>query len=201
MRSQPLTFLLLGLLAGVVCVLLGASHPVFLAYAVGPLVFAAVVAGIAISHARPYVRVGVWRLSSALLLSTITYLAALFAFSAVGGFSPNWFGVAASENVVDFGVDVLLGLLAAGIVAATGVSTLTVLLTGRWSAALLLRLILTSVITIVATFVTNLLFHSYWSFLGILLPLGSALFCWLVGGQIWLNTKAVNESKATGPAA
>jgi len=39
--------------------------------------------------------------------------------------------------------------------------------------------------TIIVTFIVNYPFHSYWSFFGVLLPLGNALFSCLVGNQIW----------------
>lgn len=196
MRRQRITFFLLGSLAGVVCVLLGASSPVILAYGVGPLFFAAVVTGTTITGGWTHVQVGVWRFVACLLISTISYVLALFAFSVVAGFAPDWFGVATSYNLVDFKGDVFLGLIAAGIVAATGISMLNVLLTGTGSGSLLLRLLLAALITIVVTFIINLFFHSYWSFIGVLFTLGSGLFCCLVGQQICSKTKRISERTA-----
>lgn len=201
MRHQQITFLLCGLVGGLISVTLGTSSPVILAYGVGPLFFAAVVAGIAITVAWSYVHVGVLRYVAGLLLSTTTYVAALFAFNVVTGFSPDWFSVRPSSSILDFGVDVWLGLIAAGVVGAIGISAFTALLIGAWSTSLLRRLMLAALITIVVTFITNLPFHSYWSFLGILLPVGDALFCGLVGSQIWLNPKAASDVAATASTA
>ena len=172
-----------------------------LAYGVGPLFFAAVVASIAITVAWRYVQVSLWRCIVGLLLSTITYVVGLFAFTLVAGFSPDWFGVQQSANILDFRLDVWLGLIAAGVVAASGISGLTALLVGAWSTSLLVRLTLAALLTIVATFITNLPFHTYWSFLGVLLPLGDALFCWLVGRRIWVNREAASYVAATARTA
>ncbi len=197
MRRQQITFLLSGLAAGLTSITLGMASPVILAYGVGPLFFAAVVAGIAITAAWRYVQVSFWRYFASLLLSTITYVAALVAFSGVGGFSPNWFGVQPSAHIEDFRIDVFLGLIAAGAVGASGIALFTALLTREWSTSLLLRLMLAGLATIVVTFIANLPFHSYWSFLGVLLPLGNALFCWLVGAQIWQHPEVGRQLAAT----
>ena len=185
MRRQQITFLLSGLIAGLISVALGTLSPVFLAYAVGPLFLTAVVTGVALTVAWRYVQVSFLRCFAGLLLTTTTYVAALFAFSVVAGFAPDWFGLLPSTNIVDFRIDVWLGLIAAGVVGASGIAVFTALLTREWSSSLLLRLILADLITVVVTFIANLPFHNYWSFLGVLLPVGNALFCCLVGTQIW----------------
>lgn len=199
MRRQQITFLLCGLIAGLISVTLGTLSLEFLATGVGSLFFAAVVVGIIIKDSWRYVRRSFWRYFAGLLLSTITYLAALLAFSAVGGFSPNWFGFGISTYIEDFRIDVFLGLIAAGVVGASGIAVFTALLTGEWSTSLLQRLMLAGLVTIVLTFIANLPFHSYWSFFGILLPVGNALFCWLVGLQIWGNAIAASQLAATAP--
>lgn len=83
--------------------MLGMATPVLLAYGVGPLFFAAVMTSIAITVAWPRVGVNFLRYFAGLLLTTITYVAALFTFSLVAGFSPDWFGVRRSTNILDFG--------------------------------------------------------------------------------------------------
>lgn len=185
MRRQQITFLLTGLIAGLSCVTLGTLSLVFLAYGVGPLFFVAIVAGIAITGAWGYVRVSFLRYLAGLLVTTTTYVAALVAFSGVAGFSPDWFGFQRSANILDFRIDIWLGLIAAGVLGASGIAAFTALLTREWSTSLLLRLMLAGLVTIVVTFIANRPFHSYWSFFGILFPVGNALFCCLVGTQIW----------------
>ncbi|MBC8028537.1 MAG: hypothetical protein H7Z16_00335 [Pyrinomonadaceae bacterium] len=193
MRRHKITFLLCGLIAGLTSVTLGTLSLEFLAYGVGPLFFVAVVAGIAITGVWRQFRISFWRYSAGLLLSTITYVAALVAFSAVGGFSPNLFGVQLSAHIEDFRVDVFLGLIAAGGVGASGIAVFTAILTKEWSTSLLLQLVLAGLITTVVTFLVNLPFHNYWSFLGGLLPLGNALFCWLVGAEVWRNVYSLEQ--------
>lgn len=197
MRRHQITFLLCGLVAGLTSVTLGTLSLEVLAYGVGPLFFVAIVAGIAITGAWRQFRMSFWRYFAGLLLSTITYVAALVAFSGVGGFSPNWFGVQPSAHIEDFRIDVFLGLIAAGVVGSSGIAVFTAILARQWSTSLLLRLMLAGLVTIVVTFIANLPFHNYWSFLGVLLPLGNALFCWLVGTQIWQQIKAARQVAAT----
>jgi hypothetical protein len=197
MRNQQITFLLSGLIAGLISVTLGTLSLVFLAYGVGLLFSAAVVAGIALTGAWRHVQVGFLRYFADLLLSTAIYVAALFAFIAVMGLSPDWFGFRASTNIVDFRVDVLLGLVAAGVVGASGIALFTALLTREWSNSLLLRLIFAGLFTVLVTFIVNRPFHDYWSFFGVLLPVGNALFCCLVGTQIWQQIEAARQVDVT----
>jgi hypothetical protein len=199
MSRQEITFLLTGLIAELCCVALGTVSLVFLVYGVGPLLFVAIVAGIAITGAWGYVRVSVWRYLAGLLVSAITYVAGLVAFSGVAGFSPDWFGFQRSADILDLRIDILLGLIAAGAVAASGITLVTALLTREWSNSLLFRLMLAGLVTVGVTFIANLPFHSYWSFLGVLFPVGGALFCWLVGTQIWRNPKARVRSQQQPP--
>ena len=105
-------------------------------------------------------------------------------FFAVEGFSPDWFGFRPSPNFDHFGIDVVLGLLAAGTVAAGGIAFFAFVLTGQLHNSLLARLLLAGILTIIVTFIANYPFQSYWSFFGVLFPLGNALFCHLVGTQI-----------------
>jgi hypothetical protein len=199
MRSQQITFLLAGLIVGLISAALGTFSLVFLAYGVGLLFFAAVVTSIAVTRGWRYVQGSCLRYFAGLLITTFTYLLGLFTFIAVTGSSPDWFGFRPSGNIVDFHIDVWLGLIAAGAVGASGIALFTALLTKKWSTSLLLHLILAGLVTLVVTFIANLLFHSYWSFFGFLLPLGNALFCWLVGVHIWLNHEKASVAVATAP--
>ncbi|HEV7747811.1 MAG TPA: hypothetical protein VGO56_22615 [Pyrinomonadaceae bacterium] len=199
MRRQQITLLLSGLIAGLISVSLGTLSLEFLAYGVGPLFFVAVVVGILITGSWRYVRSSFWRYLAGLLLTTLTYVAALVAFSAVAGFS-DWLGFRGSAHLEDFRIDIWLGLIAAGVVGASGIAAFTALLTRKWSTSLLLRLMLAGLVTLVLTFIANLPFHSYWSFFGVLLPAGNALFCWLVGLQIWRNAIAARRLAPTTPS-
>lgn len=187
MKAKQIAFLLTGLIAGLICVAPGSSWVVLLTltYGVGPIFFVAVLGGILVTGAWRHIQADFLRYLAGLVVSTITALLALMAFFAVGGFSPDWFGFRRSANIVHFGLDVWLGLIAAGAVGASGIALLTALLTGKWSNSLLRRLLFAGLLIVAVTFLVNLPFHNYRSFLGVLLPLGDALFCWLVGTQIW----------------
>ncbi|HEY3026173.1 MAG TPA: hypothetical protein VGJ55_08495 [Pyrinomonadaceae bacterium] len=207
MKRQQIIFFLAGLIAGLTCVTLGSFGflgffeslgllllIVGLIYLVGPLFFVAVAMGILITGARRRVTGGFLRYLAGLAVSTITYIAAFLAFWGVMGNLSEWLGLPQSANFEDFGIDVWLGFVAAGVVGASGIALFAAVLTGKWSNSLLFRLILAGLGTIVVTFIANLPFHSYWSFFGILLPLGNALFCCLVGTQIWRNPEEAKKN-------
>jgi hypothetical protein len=99
------------------------------------------------------------RYLAGLVLCTITYAVALMAFFAVFGFSPDWLGFQASASIALFGVDVALGLIAAVVVGALGISLFAALLTGTWSNHLLQRLMLAGLLAVSATFVANFPFQ------------------------------------------
>lgn len=186
-----ITFLLAGLIAGLVCVTPGPLLSIFtLTWCVGPAFFAAVVAGIIITGARRHLQADFLRYIAGLVVCFITYLLALMMFFAVAGYSPDWFGFRPSTNFDQFGIDVAIGLLAAGTFAAGGIALFAFVLTRRWSNSLLLRLFLSGIVTIIITFILNYPFRNYWSFYGVLLPLGNSLFCGAVGAHIWQHSES-----------
>jgi hypothetical protein len=196
--KPKITFLLTGLIAGLLCVAPGRLLSIFtLTWGVGPAFFVAVVAGIVLTGARQNLQGDLFRYLAGFVVCSVTYLLSLMAFFGVFGFSPDWFGVRPSANMVDFRIDVWLGLIAAGAVGAIGIALAAALLTGKWSNSLLLRLMLAGWVTILVTFLTNLPFHTYWSFLGVLLPLGNALFCYFVGTQIGQRPEAGGQGAST----
>jgi hypothetical protein len=192
--KTKITFLLTGLIAGLLCVMPGPLFSIFtLTWGIGPAFFVAVIAGIIITGARRHLQAAFLRYIEGFVVCVITYLLALMVFFGVYGFSPDWLGVRPSDNVHRFGMDVILGLLAAGAFAAGGTALFSFVLTGCWSNFLLLRLLLAGIVTIVVTFLVNFPFHSYWSFFGVLLPLGNTLFCYLVGTQMLQHAKSERQ--------
>src|SRR6185312_1624030 len=183
MRHFRFTFLLCGIVAGLISVGLGTKSLEFLATGVGLLFFSAVMVSTIATVSWRYLRTRALKFFAGLVLSTVTYVAGVVAFNMMGGISQTWFGVR-SANIVDFNIDIWVGVLAAGIVGALGVASVSAIVTRQWSNDLLLRLLLTGLIVVGLTFIVNLRFHSYWSFFGVLMPTGNALFCWLVGTQI-----------------
>ncbi|HSE29954.1 MAG TPA: hypothetical protein VLA93_00090 [Pyrinomonadaceae bacterium] len=194
-----ITFLMTGLIAGVVCVAPGVSWLMLLTltWGVGPAFFVAVVVGIIITGARHHLHVSFFRYGAGLVACFVTYLLALMVFFGVYGFTPDWFGFRASDNVDQFGMDVILGLVTAATFAAGGITLFSFVLTGRWSNFLLLRLLSAGIVTIIVTFIVNFPFHSYWSFYGVLVPLGTALFCGTVGAHIWEHFESERQTTAT----
>jgi hypothetical protein len=171
---------------------------IMLAYGVGPLFFIAVIAGILITGAWCRLPGGFLRYLAGFVCCLLTYVLAMAVCVWVGGFSPVWFGFRGSAYIEDFGPDIWLGLIAAGVVGACGITLFASILTGRWSTVLLQRLALAGLVTVVVTFLANLPFHHYWSFFGVLFPLGNALFSWVVGMQISRCYRAVDQRSMAG---
>lgn len=204
MNRQQITFFMAGLIAGLICITLVTFGPpevaiMTLTTGVGPLFFVAVIVGIVISGAWHDFRPGLLRYLGGLVLCTTSYFAAAVVFWWVGGLSSQVLGFRSSAGIGQFGFDIWLGLIAAGVVGSSGIALFATLLTRRWSNALLRRLMLAGLITIVVTFIANLPFQTDWSFLGLLFPLGNALFCYLVGSHILQRGKSETKVAAATP--
>ena len=204
MKRKEITFLVTGLIAGMVCVTFPWSGSPWLAilgltYGIGPLFFVAVLAGVLITGAWRQIPAQFLHYLAGIVLCTISYFLALFAFFAVVGLASHALPFRQSEKIHNFGLDVWLGLIAAGAVGASGITLFTALLTGKWSNSLLVRLMLAALVTILVTFIVNLPFQTDWSFLGVLFPLGNALFSYLVGAHIWQHLKT--EGRIPAPAS
>jgi len=208
--------LLTGFIAGLVCVapgpllnifsLTGALLTIFtLIWCVGPSFFIAVVAGIIITGAQRHLQTNLLHYLAGLVVCFVTYLLAFFVFWVVYGFSPDWFGFRQSANFESFGVDGVLGLVAAAPIAAGGIAFFAFVLTGRWSNTLLARLLLAGIVTIIITFIVNYPFQSYWPLFGVLIPLGNALCSAAVGAHLWQPFESGRqitgaEGRTTSPA-
>ena len=122
---------------------------------------------------------------------------ALFTFSVVAGYAPDLLSIrasGASSNLNGFGGDVWLGLLAAALVTSACVELLAYVLTGKWSNSFLFRLATAGFLSVLVTFLTDRAAHHYWTFYGVLLPLGEGLFCAVVGAQIWRTSQQVMQA-------
>lgn len=192
--KKAIVFSVAGLVGGITCAIVGASQPSVLAVGIGPLFFAGLLVAMILTGSWRRVRPGVWRYVAAALTSTVAGVLALFLFSVVAGYAPKIPGVRTSGDIVEFRLDVWLGLVVAAAVASVAVELVATLFTGRWSNHVLARLIVAGLATVLVTFVVNLPFHRYWSFMGALLAVGNALFCGLVGKQIWKNGEATERS-------
>jgi hypothetical protein len=200
MKRKPMRFLFAGLLGGVIWATIGSLEPTVLTIGVGLCFFLAVVTAIALTGAQSHLRVGMSRYLACAVLSSVTYVCALLAFNIAVGLTQQ-LGIRASGDLLDFRVDVWLGLIAAAAVGASGIALFTATLTRKWSSVLLRRLMLAGLLTIVVTFLANLPFHNYWSFFGVLLPLGNALFCYFVGARIWQDSEVATWAGARAPTA
>jgi phosphatidylglycerophosphatase A len=184
MNRAPLTFLVVGLIAGIATVAIGRMWPMVLVNGVGLFFFAALLAAIAISRTWSQLRSGLWRYLLGVAVSTLAYLVGLFGFSSAWGYSQNLLGASASHDISDFGADVVIGLLVAAVVSSVCIELLALILTGRWSNRFLLFLILAGFTAVGATYVGHLFSRQPLAFFGIILPAGETLYCWIVGLQI-----------------
>ncbi len=185
MTRMQVRFLLAGLTAGLLTVVGGKAWPMLLVHGIGPLFFVAMLAAITLTGSWAHLSHGWWRILAGMGICIGAYLLALFTFWIAGGYSPQLLGIRASMDPIDLGADVGIGLLAAALVASACVEFLAYVLTGKWSNAFLVRLVVAGVATVLVTFAVNRPAHSYWTFYGVLLPLGEGLFCAIVGAQIW----------------
>lgn len=188
MMRQEAAFLCAGLIAGLVTVVGARAWPTLLPMlficGVGPLFFAAVFTAIVLTGSGPHLSPGWWRVVAGVCVCTGAYLLAFFTFIFVAGYS----GVPASTDPNRFGADVWIGLLAAALVAAACIEFLAYVLVGKWSNPFLFRLAAAGVVSVLVTFVVDRAGQYYWTFYGILLPVGESLFCWLIGAQIWRSS-------------
>lgn len=189
MTRHNLTFLLAGLAAGLVTVAGATVWPMLLVYGVGPTFFVAVLAAIILTGSSSYLSRGWWRIIAGICICTLAYLLAFFTFWVVAGYLPDLLGIRAADDRVGFGADVWVGLLPAALVASACVELLVYVLTSEWSNSFLSRFAAAGLVSVLVTFVADLAGHSYWTFYGILLPVGESLFCWIVGAQIWMSSR------------
>lgn len=184
MIPPRIVFLSAGLAAGLVTVAGGRAWPtllpMLLVFGVGPLFFVAVLMAIILTGAWPHLGQGRWRFVVAICTCTGAYPLALLTFLVVAGYS----GIPTSARQIRFGADVWIGLLGAALASSACIELLVFVLTGKWSNSFLFRLAAAGVVTVLVTFIVDLVAHHYWTFYGILLPVGEGLFCWLVGAQI-----------------
>jgi hypothetical protein len=183
MTHHNFLYALAGFAAGVVSVSVGIVMPSFLTIGVGPLFFAALVV------AHSFRRAGMVRQKQnrywlSLFVCTIGYILAFLTFNYVMAYSPDAFRVGSSGDVVQFRGDVWLGLVAAGSVAAVGLHVLTAVLVGARRPTVFRRAVISSVVAILTTYLINLHFHNYWSFMGALLPIGEGLFGLIAGSEL-----------------
>jgi len=144
----------------------------------------AIFAAITLTRSWPRVRsVWLWVLLGT-LISVGSYLLVFFTFWVVGAYSSELLRVRPSGDPIDLGTDVILGLFAGAMVAAICVEVLAYVLSGRWSNSFLLRLALAGTAAILVTLAAGQVTHSFWTFYGVLFPLGEGLYCAIVGAQI-----------------
>lgn len=193
MTRQQIIFLLAGFIAGVITITTGRVSLWVLTVGAGPLFFLAILTAIAFTDSWSHVRRVFWRYVIAACVSTVAYCLALFTFWTLGGYLQGLLGIRGSNDLSEFRLDVWLGLSAAALVAAVGIEAMACVLTGKWSNFFLFGLMIVGFATVLVTFVAN----RYWSFFGILWPIGEALFCGVVGAQIWRTSQPQQTVPAT----
>ena len=178
-----LVFFATGFSAGLVTLIIGSVSNMFLALGNGLVFFIALIIGIAVSGNLSRLASGWWRYAVGLGISSLAYVLWLFAFLAVSSVLP----AISVKGIAQFRADIWLAFFAAVPVASLGVEWLAYVLTNRWSNASLFRLVIAGVLTVFVTLAIALFYQgiTFW----ILLPLGNALYCSIIGEQIWGNPR------------
>jgi hypothetical protein len=169
--------------AGVVTVCLGSLAPAFLTIGAGPLFFAALLIA-NLNSSQSLFRGNQGRLWSGLVVCSAGYMLAFLAFNFAFAYSPELLNIEASDDVIQFRADVWLGLAAAGCVAALALYVLTTVLANARRPTVFFRALLCGIVAVVATYLVNLRFQHYWSFMGVLLPVGETLFGCVAGPEL-----------------
>lgn len=186
MKTKYLAFLAAGSISGIVSAIAGRLWPSFLIVGVGVVFAMALLIALWTTGTQRMLKQGFWRIILGTGICVMSFLFALFTLVWIGQYTGAT-GFVSSRDTVTFGADALVSFFGALMVASVLIAFLALVLTGRWSNGFLMRLIAAGAVAIVATFFVNLPFIHYWSFMGVLLPLGQGLFLWLLGLQIVSN--------------
>jgi hypothetical protein len=185
-------YFLAGLMAGLLTVSVGARFPVVLAVGTGPIFALAVVICAALSKSHPQIDHRVLRCALFCAACLCSYVISLMGFFIAMGYSPDFLKVARSRDVLDFRADVWVGLVVAMLISSIGTEFGARILTGIWSNQMLARLFLAGISVVGVAYVCTLAGRSYWSFIGVLVPLGAAGFASLICYQL-LTVQAHKE--------
>jgi hypothetical protein len=129
MRNESrLIFALSGLFAGTVLLVLAKPFPLLLVFGVGP----AIVGSCVLAAVFQNIRVSTVRAVAAVLLSIPAYLLSFGGFAATASFFEEH-GTKPSTLLSDLGPDIILGLVAAVVIASILLEGLAFLLSKRWS--------------------------------------------------------------------
>ena len=169
----------MGFGAGLITVVVGAASNMFLALGNGPLFFVAVISGIMISGIRSRLAPSLWRYVIGIGISSAAYVLGLFTFLAVSSVLP---AISVFKNIAEFRADIWIALLAAVPVTSLSIELLAYVLTNRWINVFLFRLVAAGALTVFVALVGTLFYR--WIPFWILLPLGNALYCSIIGEQI-----------------
>lgn len=126
-ETRPI-FALSGLFAGTVSLVLAKPFPLLLVFGVGP----AIVGSCVLAAVFQNIRVNTVRAVAAVLLSVPAYLLSFGGFAATASFFQEH-GTKPSTLLSDLGPDILLGLVAAVVIASVLLEGLAFLLSKRWS--------------------------------------------------------------------
>lgn len=125
--NNRLVFAMSGLFAGVLLLVLAKVLPLILLFGVGPTMVGACL----VAAMEQRIHVGLTRGVAAIVLSVPAYLLSFAAFAETSGFAQRH-GLIPSSRISDLGADIVLGLVAAVLVASILLEGLAFLLSGRW---------------------------------------------------------------------
>ena len=194
-NKSPLIFALSGAVAGVFLLVLAKIVPLLLIFGVGP----AIVGSCVMAAVAQDVPVGKVRAVAALLLSVPAYLLAFASFAATASFFQRH-GRTPSTLISDLGPDIVLGLVAAVVIAGVLLELVAFLLSGRWSTLAALALVSGGLGSIVCAYAAKVsYFHLAGApegqaqiaiLFGPLFILGGAITTMVIGEQIKNSDRA-----------
>ncbi len=198
MTRQLGAYFVAGLMAGLLTVSIGARFPIVLTVGIGPIFALTVVTCTALSKSHLQIDHPVLRYALFSAACLCSYVISLTGFSIAMGYSPDYLKVARSHDVLDFRADVWVGLLVAMLIASIGTELGARILTGIWSNQMLARFFVAGISAAGVAYVCTLTARSYWSFIGVLVPLGAAGFASLICYQL-LTVQPRQERTAGNP--
>jgi FAD/FMN-containing dehydrogenase len=179
----PLIFFAVLSTVGLIMVAVARLRPEFLTVMPGALFFLGVLLATALSGVRHRLFPSTATELLAFLVSTSGYIVAVLVFHAVFSFAPEVFSVHTSNDILDFGGDVLLGLLCASITGAFGLGIIVSVTRKAWRGGMITQAVLAGFATISIAFVAHLKFHNYWSFFGVLFAVGFGMYGAILGRE------------------
>jgi hypothetical protein len=184
-----LVFAISGAFAGMFLLMLARAIPLLLVFGVGPVIVGSSVLAVVTQD----VPVGKVRAIAAVLLSVPAYVAAFACFAATASFIQSH-GGRPSTLLSDLGPDIVLGLIAAVVVAGILLELLAFLISGRWSTTAAVGLVCGGIGSVACAYIAKVVYFRLAGppegvaqllvFFGPLFVVGGGITAMIIGEQI-----------------